>query len=212
MEGWWRSENTYLDAAMDYKERAYSGLVHVEIDGGRFRETEYKFYSPGKLAQQYARGQLADGEGLETVTTFEGQVVDAAGTVRLARSDGGDPGRGATQIQVLTPDTGVRVTANPASGVDSYRMFMFMPTPDKRYRTNFGLVSDRTGPGAANALPGARFGDLRGFQLFRDDRIAAGEVAAWQARFRERHQVRAIMQSGPDGATTLRRLDATGHR
>ena len=30
--GWWQSENTYFDGALNYNIRSYNSLVHVEID------------------------------------------------------------------------------------------------------------------------------------------------------------------------------------
>lgn len=200
MAGWWRAENTYMDGALNYNIRAYNSLVYVELDGRRYRETEYKFYPPGKLALQAGRGQITASEGIETVTVTRGEMVDEPGTVRLE-------GEGDTVIRVLGPDTGVRVTGNAATGVDTYRMFIFSPAAGKRYRSNFGIVSDRTGAGAANAAPGARLGDLRGFSLFREDRIATTEVDAWRREFRARNTVRAIAEADAGGKVTVRRLD-----
>lgn len=200
MEGWWRAENTYFDGALNYNQRSYSSLVRVELHGRRYRETEYKFYPPGKLAQQAGRGRLPADAGIETVTILEGDLVDATGKVRLL----GDQN---TSMQALSDDTGVRVTANPASGVDTYRMFIFAVAPDKRYRSNFGIVSDVQGAGAANALPGAALGDLRGYSLFREDRIAPGEFDAWRQRFRVRHHVQWIAEAGPEGDVKVRQLD-----
>jgi hypothetical protein len=208
MAGWWRAENTYMDGTLDYNIRSYNSLVHVELDGRDYRETEYKFYAPSKLAQQIGQGRLGPDEGIETVTVVVGTLADAVGTVRqtgLTPSASADDG---TYLAVLNADTGVRVTPNAKTGVDTYRMLIFAPTPDKRYRANFGLVSDRTGPGAANALPGAKPGDLRGFSLFREDRIAAGEVDDWRARFRARNKVAAVVEAGPDGTPRVRRLAA----
>lgn len=200
MDGWWRAENTYFDGALNYNERSYSSLVRVELIGRRYRETEYKFYPPGKLAQQAGRGQLPADAGIETVTILEGELADASGTVKLS-------GAGNSSIQMLSPDTGVRVTANPVSGVDTYRMFIFSVAPDKRYRSNFGIVSDVQGAGAANALPGSVLGDLRGFSLFREDRIAPLEFDIWRQRFRVRHTIRAIAEAGPEGDVRIRRMD-----
>ena len=200
MAGWWRAENTYFDGALNYNVRSYSSLVHVELIGRRYRETEYKFYPPGKLAQQAGRGELPSGDGIETVTVLEGELVDSSGRVQL----GSDPD---TRIDVQGADTGVRVTTNPVTGIDTYRMYIFSPAPNKRYRSNFGLVSDRVGAGAANALPGAEPGDLRGYSLFREDRIDADEFTSWRQRFRVRHLVRAIAEAGPEGGVILRRLD-----
>lgn len=200
MSGWWRAENTYFDGALNYNVRSYSSLVHVELIGRRYRETEYKFYPPGKLAQQAGRGKLPTDDGIETVTVLEGDLVDASGRVQLAAD-------AHTRIDIQSADTGVRVTANPATGLDTYRMYIFSPAPNKRYRSNFGLVSDQAGAGAVNASPGAEPGDLRGYSLFREDRIEPGDFETWRQRFRVRHQVRAIAEAGPDGRVQVRRLD-----
>ena len=200
MQGWWLAENTYFDGKLDYNERAYGSLVHIELDGQRMRETEYKFYPAGKLAQQAGRGQIGAEDGIETVTVLEGRQVDARGQVRFTS----DP---ATRIDVLTDDTAVRVTANAATGVDTYRMYIFTPAPDRRYRSNFGIVSDSQGAGAANALPGAERGDLRGYSLFREQRIAATDFERQRRQLRDRFGVRAIAEAGPDGHLIVRRLD-----
>jgi hypothetical protein len=100
----------------------------------------------------------------------------------------------------------VRVTPNAKTNVDTYRMYIALPVPDKRYRTNFGLVSDTAGAGAANAAPDAKLGDLRGFSLFREDRIAPAEAENWRARFRAKNKVAAIVEAGADGKPAVRRL------
>jgi hypothetical protein len=205
MSGWWRAENTYMDSDLNYNIRSYNSLIHIELIGRTYRETEYKFYSPSKLAMGTARGQISAEEGVETVSVITAELIDEKGTIKLTGMAPAGPTDEATIIQVLTPDTGVRVTANPKTGTDTYRMFIFAPTPDKRYRSNFGLVSDKTGAGAANAFPDAKMGDLRGFSLFREDRIAAGEFDKWRAEFRTRNKVAAIVEAGPDGKPVVRR-------
>lgn len=205
MEGWWRAENTYMDGALDYNIRSYNSLIHVELRGRTYIETEYKFYPPSKLALQNGRGKTTADEGIETVTIAKGELVDESGTLKITEML---PGGARDEItQVLSKDTAVRVTANPNTGVDTYRMFVFAPSPDKRYRSNFGIVSDSTGSGAANAAPDAKLGDLRGFSLFREDRIASGDVKTWQAAFRAKNQVKAVVEPGPDGKANVRRLD-----
>ncbi|MSO99024.1 MAG: hypothetical protein EXR11_12540 [Rhodospirillaceae bacterium] len=189
MAGWWRAENTHMDGALNYNIRSYNSLLHIELDGREYRETEYKFYSPSKLAQQYGRGKITEDEGIETVSVTTGELIDDKGTVKLISEPG-------TIIQVLNSDTGVRVTSNTKTNVDTYRMFIFAPTPDKRYRSNFGIVSDKAGSGAANATEDAKLGDLRGYSLFREDRIAASEFETWRAEFRMRNKVKAIVETG----------------
>lgn len=206
MAGWWRAESTYMDNALNYKIRSYNSLIHVEFKGRDCIETEYEFYSPSKLAMGTARGQITADEGVETVTVFTGELIDDFGTVKLKGSLPAGPAEDNTTIQVLSPGTGVRVTPNPKSGTDTYRMYIFAPTPDKRYRSNFGLVSDTVGAGAANAAPDAKLDDLRGFSLFREDRIVAAEVDKWHDEFRARNKVAAIAEAGPDGKPVVHRL------
>lgn len=208
--GWWVGESTYLGPNFDYKIRSYQSIVQLEIDGTRFRETEYKFYPPGAMATAYGRGQVRDGEGVETVTVLSGELVDDRGTVRIlsmlpavATASREDEH---TLVRVLGPDTGVRVTPNPRTGVDTYRMFIFVPAPDRRFRSNFGIVSDSAGPGAANALPGAVPGDLRGYSLFREARIAPGEFEQRRRDFRELNAVSAIVEPDAAGRPAARRL------
>lgn len=213
VSGWWRAESTYLDANLDYKIRSYHTIVHVEINGTSYRETEYKFYPPGSMATAYGLGQVRDGEGVETVSILSGELADAAGTVRIVGTSPVGQGEAArreeeqTVVRVLGPDAGVRITPNPVTGVDTYRMFIFLPTPDRRYRSNFGIVSDRTGAGAANAPPGAVFGDLRGYSLFREARIAPGEFERWRAEFRRLNSVSAVVEPDAAGRATVRRLN-----
>lgn len=187
--GWWRAENTYMDRDLNYNIRSYNSVIHVEVDGRTFRETEIKSYAPSKLAVGAGRGKTTADEGVEVVTVSTGTLIDDAGTVRL------DDGEG-TEIRVLTPDTAVRVTPNPRTQVDTYRMYIMLPVPDKRYRTNFGIVSDTTGGGAANAAPDAKFGDLRGFSVFREDRITDGNWQSWRDQFRAKNKVAAVSENG----------------
>jgi len=187
--GWWRAENTYMDKDLNYNIRSYNSVIHVEIDGRTLRETEIKSYAPSKLAMGAGRGKTTAEEGVEVVTVSTGTLVDDAGTVKL------DDGEG-TEIRILTADTAVRVTPNPKTSVDTYRMYIVLPVPDKRYRTNFGIVSDTIGSGAANAAPDAKFGDLRGFSLFREDRIADGDWQKWRGEFRVKNKVAAVSEKG----------------
>ncbi|MDX2225051.1 MAG: hypothetical protein SFV21_20005 [Rhodospirillaceae bacterium] len=205
--GWWRVDNTYFDRNLDYNIRSYNSVIHIEIDGRTYRETEIKSYAPSRLAHYYGRGLTTEAEGVETVTVTTGEMIDDAGTVRIASAASGPGGEGTTEIRVLSADTAVRVTHNAATGFDSYRMFITLPAPNKRHVANYGLVSDTKGPGAANAAPDARMGDLRGFSLFRGDRIAADEAESWRATFRARNLVKAVIEPGPDGKPAGRRID-----
>lgn len=198
--GWWASDNTYFDGALNYNIRAYNSIVHIEIDGRTMRETEYKFFTPGKLAQGYGAGKITADEGIEVVTVTAGEQVNAAGTVRITRisPEVGSPAE--MTVSVLGPDTGVRVIPDASSGVDSYRMFITLPAPDKRYVANFGIVS-KTDP--ANPV----LGDLRGFSLFRGSRIAAADFEKTRTALRERNKVHATLVAGPDNKPQVLRLD-----
>jgi hypothetical protein len=198
--GWWESENTYLDGNLDYNIRSYNSIVHVEVDGRRVRETEYKFYPPGKLAAAYGRGQAGPGEGVEVVTITVGEQLDASGAVRITSVSPAfdDPGR--MIITVLTADTALRTVANAATGIDTYRMFITLPTRDKRYVENLGIISE------PNDAHGA-LGGLRGFSLFRGTRIAEGDFEGRRAALRLRNAVHAVVTAGPDDKPLVRRLD-----
>jgi hypothetical protein len=199
MEGWWRAENTYMDGKLDYNIRSYNSIIHVKLDGDTVTETEYKFYPPSKLALEYGKGQTTADEGIETVSVSVGRLRDAQGTVDLSREQ--------SKVTVLGPDSAVRVTANDKTNVDTYRMYIVAMTPDKRYRSNFGIVSDISGAGAANALPGAELGDLRGFSLFRETRIQPSDFEKLRQDFRVKNNVHAVVETGSDGKPTIRRLD-----
>jgi hypothetical protein len=191
--GWWVSDNTYLDRKMDYNIRTYHSVVHIELDGTRYRETEYKTYPPGPIATWLGKDVTRADEGVELVTVMTGTLVDGAGTVRLSAIG---PAMGqVTELRPLSPDTALRATREAATGLDSYRMFITLPTPERRYLLNLGLVSSNSGPGAANAAPDAEPGDLRGFSIFQGRRIEAGEAETARARFRELHSVGAIVQA-----------------
>lgn len=206
-DGWWVSDNTYFDHDLNYNIRAYNSIVHIELDGRRYRETEIKAYAPSKLATLYGAGRVSDEEGIETVTVTTGELVDEAGTVRFLKVVPDAPGAEATQIRLLTPDTAVRVTTDPLSGFDTYRMFITLPAPDRRYIANFGLFSTAPDTASRNAGSEPAVGDLRGFSLFRGRRIAAGEAEKWRQEFRVRNRVAAVVEAGMDGAAVIRRLD-----
>jgi hypothetical protein len=197
--GWWRSDNTYFNGMLDYNIRAYNSIVHVVVDGRRITETEYKFYAPSKLALQNGRGKTTAEEGVEVVTVTTYERTDAKGDVRLTAAAPGAGRAEPTRIDVLTADTAVRVTAAPGDPVDTYRMVITQPTPDKRYKANFGIVSAAGGD--------APLGDLRGFSLFRETRIAEKDFAAVRAEFRAKNRVRAVVTAGPDNAPRVDRLD-----
>jgi pimeloyl-ACP methyl ester carboxylesterase len=198
--GFWQSDNTYLDGAMNYKERAYQSIVEVALEGRRVRETEYKFYAPGKLAMAAGRGETKAGEGIEVVTTTLGELIDSSGTMRVTRVSPQQGPAAAMTISVLGRDTALLTVADPGGRADPYRIFITLPTRDKRHIANFGLVSRI---GDAQGAPG----DLRGFSLFRGTRFAPEEFERRRAELRQRNSVVAIVEAGPDEQAVVRRLD-----
>jgi len=198
--GWWQSDNTYLDGAMNYNERAYNSIVEIVLDGRQVRETEYKFYAPGKLATAIGQGRTTAQEGIEVVTTTIAEQVDASGTVRVTRVTPPQGGVEDMSVTILNRDTALRTVAGARSGVDTYRMFITLPAPDKRYVANFGIISNSGDEHGA-------LGDLRGFSLFRGTRFAPAEFARRRADLRLRNAVHAIVEAGPDGKAVVTRLD-----
>ena len=83
-----------------------------------------------------------------TVITYE--KADNVGTVRQGRTVGATPsGEAATTIRILNADTAQRVSREPGATTDLYRMLISMPTPDKRYIANYGIVTKVAGAAAA---------------------------------------------------------------
>lgn len=198
--GFWQSDNTYFDGAMNYNERAYNSIVEVALEGRQFRETEYKFYAPGTLATAVGQGRTKAGEGIEVVTTTLGELIDSSGTVRVTRVTAQQASAAVMTISVLGRDSALRTVPDPGGGADQYRMFITLPARDKRHIANFGLVS---GSSDAQHAPG----DLRGFSVFRGTRFAPAEFERRRAELRQRNSVRAIVEAGPDGQAVIRRLD-----
>ena len=202
--GWWQSENTYFDRNLDVRIPSFSSLVHIELDGRTFRQTERRAFSPGEVAMRVGRGLTTTGEGIETVTVTVGELVDQAGTVRITQLQPTMASEGLTEIRVLERDTAVRVTHDASTGLDTYRIFITLPTPERRYIANFGLVSR---PGLPNAADDAESGDLRGFSLYRAERVESAEAGRWLAILRERHKVAAVVETDARGETSVKRLD-----
>ena len=108
-----------------------------------------------------------------------------------------------TTISVLNADTGMRVTPDPATKVDNYRMMITQPTPDKRYKANFGIVSATGGdPAHAGAV-----GDLRGFSLFRETRIPADQFDRLRRELRAKNNVHGLVTAGPDNTPRAERVE-----
>jgi hypothetical protein len=200
MSGLWASENTYFTADMDYTIRTYNSLVRIELNGTTFRETEHRFYPSGIATSRYGQGLMGPDEGIELIITRTGELLDAAGTLGNIRADhSSGPFNPESVYRVLSADDGVRVTPNPETGVDYYRMYFNFTTPDHRFRSNFGLVYD-----SADDV-----GALRAFILYRDKRVDEAGFAAKRAEFRARNNVKVISIADPDnpGESRLSRLD-----
>ena len=197
--GWWRSDNTYFDPDLNYNIRSYNSVIHIEIDGRTYRETEYKSYAPSQLAFRRGGGLITEEEGIEAVTVSIGELVDDTGTVRIIETQPAIPGTALTEIRILDATNAMRVTIDPETGLEAYRMMVSLPVPDKRYISNYGLVSATDGAAAP--------GDLRGFSVFRGTRIPDAEAATWRARYQAQNKVAAVIAPKPDGSAGITRLD-----
>lgn len=200
MAGWWASENTYFTADMDYTVRGYNSLVHIELDGPKFTEREHRFYPAGIATTRYGQGLMGPDEGIELVIVTTGELIDDKGTlgnIRMDHSSG--PFDPAVTYNVLGAEDGVRVRPNAETGIDTYRMYFNFTTPDRRFRSNFGLIYGE----------GEDDGGLRAFILYRDKRMQRSDFAAKRAEFRARHNVQVISRADPDnpGKSKVTRLD-----
>jgi hypothetical protein len=201
--GCWTSENSYFNPQMDYNLKSYASILCVRIEGDTMQETEIKYYPASAMASGYAGGLLRAGEGVEVVNMAEGRREDEVGRVRLTRSV---PvfGQSAetTEIVPLSDDTAMRQTRVAGEAHDNYRMIVTLPAPDRRYRLNLGLVSAPGGEAVA--------GDLRGFSIFRERRIAEAEVAGLRAALRQRFAVGVVVRADSEGAPMRVRVEADG--
>ncbi len=200
MSGWWTSDNTYFTSDMDYTVRAYNSLVHIELDGTEFRESEHRFYPAGIATSRYGKGLMGPGEGIELVVITTGDLIDDQGTLGNIQTDhAGGPSDPAVVYNIQSDNDGVRLKPNPKTGVDSYRMYFNFTTPNHRFRSNFGIVYDEA----------EDVGALRAFILYRDKRIERSDFKAKRDAFRQRHNVKVMSVADPDnpGQSLVTRLD-----
>ena len=200
MEGVWESENTYFDSNMDYQVRSYSSLVHIELDGRVFRETEYRFYPAGLSTSRYGQGLMKPGEGVELVVNTTAELIDNNGTLgNIVIDHAGSSGGPNAAYRMLGDNDGVRTNTNPKTGVDQYRMYFNFTTPDRRFRSNFGLHGDDP----------QNLGGLRAFILYRDHRVDPSEFETRRAALREKHNVKVISVADldPNKRSLVTRLD-----
>ncbi|MDG2318658.1 MAG: hypothetical protein P8L79_00205 [Rhodospirillaceae bacterium] len=200
MEGYWESENTYFDANMDYQVRSYSSLVHVELNGHNYHETEHRFYPAGLSTSRYGKGLMQPGEGIELVVTTTGKLIDDAGTLGNIYIDhAGSSGGPNVAYHMLGENDAVRTNTIPETGVDNYRMYFNFTTPDRRFRSNFGLLGNDK----------ENLGGLRAFILYRDHRIDSANFENRRAAIREQHKVKVISRAHTDGTrqSMVTRLD-----
>ncbi len=189
MEGWWESENTYFDSNMEYQVRSYSSLVHIELDGRTFRETEHRFYPAGLSTTRYGQGLMAPGEGVELVVKTTAVLIDDRGTLGNIVIDHAGSSQGPNAVYLmLGRNDGVRLNTNPDTGVDNYRMYFNFTTSDRRFRTNFGLLGDDE----------KNLGGLRAFILYRDHRIDPAAFEVRRAALRKKYNVKVISVANPD--------------
>lgn len=200
MSGWWESDNTYMDSGMDYLIRSYSSLVHIELVGNQFHETEHRLYPAGLGASRYGKGLEKPGEGVEVVVTTTGELIDDSGSLGNIFMDHSASSSGPNVVyRMLSDNDGVRLNTNPDTGVDAYRMYFTFTTADRRLRSNVGLYSKAD----------EDLGSLRAFILYRDRRIAPSTFEARRAALRKKHNVKVLSVADPDnpGQSLVNRLD-----
>ena len=189
MAGWWESDNTYMDSDLNYLVRSYNSLVHIQLVGRRFHETEYRFYPAGLGASRYGKGLEKPGEGIELVVTTTGELIDDSGTLGNILMDHSASSTGPNVLyRMLSDNDGVRLNTNPKTGVDNYRMYFNFVTPDRRLRSNVGLYSEND----------ENLGGLRAFILYRDRRIDPATFATRRASLRKKHNVKLMSVADPD--------------
>lgn len=199
--GWWASDNTYLDGALQQKIPAYQSLVHIEVDDARITETSFRFYPAGEASHYYGRGQLGADRGIELVTVMQMEVIDSKGTAEtVAVTPAPTAQPPAMTTTPLAPTLALQRTADPDSGRENYHTVITMPTPDRRYTAMWGV---KTGLENADVKPG----DLRALALYAGRRIAASEVEALRARFRAANAVGAVVTGEETGEATIEMLD-----
>lgn len=200
MSGWWASENTYFDSDMDYTVRAYNSLVHIELDGKTFTESEHRFYPAGIATTRYGEGLMGPGEGVELVIITTGELIDDQGTLGKVRMDhSSGPFDPTVTYNVLSDNDGVRVRPNAKTGIDTYRMYFNFTTPNHRFRSNLGLLYE----------DGEDIGGFRAFILYRDKRIQRSDFKAMRAEYRARHNVKVLRIADPNnpGKALVTRLE-----
>jgi len=200
MAGWWESDNTYVDADMNYLVRSYNSLIHIKLDGRIYRETEHRFYPAGQATGRYGNGLMGPGEGIEVIVKYTGKLIDDAGTVGMVRADHtGRSWPSDVTYHMLSRNDAVRINTNKLTKLDSYRFYINVVTPDRRYRSNFGLISD----GEEN------LGGLRAFILYRDRRIDSSTFDTRRSALRQKHVVKVLSVADPDnqGRSLVARLD-----
>jgi hypothetical protein len=199
MSGWWASDNTYLDSDMNYLIRSYNSLVHIELDGRNFRETEIRIYPAGLGTSRYGKGLEKPGEGIEIVVTTTGELIDDSGSLGKIFMDHSASSSGPNVVyRMLGENDGVRLNTNPKTGVDTYRMYFNFVTSERRLRSNVGLYSE-----------GEDMGGLRAFILYRDRRISSSAFETRRAALRKTHNVKMLSVADPDnpGQSLVTRLD-----
>ncbi len=199
MSGWWESDNTYMDSDMNYLVRSYSSLVHIELDGGNFREVEHRFYPEGLGASRYGKGLEKPGEGIEVVVTTTGQLIDDDGTLGMIRGDHLEAAMNPeNQYRLLSDNDAVRLKPNGETGVDAYRMYFTFVTANRRLRSNVAIHSE-----------GEHIGGLRAFILYRGQRIDPSAFDGRRAALRKEHNVKLLSIADPEnpGQSRVTRLD-----
>lgn len=195
-EGCWLSENHYLNPAMEPNIPTYASVTCITVTASQIIERETKFYPASNLAESYGGDLARDGEGVEVVKVNLATATGADGAVRTTNSGSSQAIAGQLVMTIpVAPDTAMVTIRNQNDYVDHYRMFITLPTKDRRYIVNLGIVGEPSRQGEV--------GDLRGMAIFKQSRIDANDAEPWRNRLRTRFAVGVRVTELEDG-TLLR--------
>ena len=201
MVGVWESDNTYFDSKMNYTIRSYSSLIHIQINGVEYLETEHRFYPDGIASIRYGKGLMQAGEGIELITNYSGALINRSGSMGNTQVDhAGASGGSSVEYKILSDDEAVRTTKDPKSSIDSYRRYTSFITDSQRLRSTIGFyTSDK------DHSPGS----VRAYILHKDHKIKQNDFEQRRKELRQKYNVRVISKAHPDipGASLVKRLD-----
>ena len=199
-EGYWEASNTYFDSDMNYTIRSYSSLILIILNGKKYSETEYRFYPFGIAAERYGKGIVKNGEGIEVIVNYSGQLINDMGSMGFTKADHGGVSSGdRTLYKLLSEKDSLRVNRKKDTRIDSYRLYTTFTSPNHRLRSNFGFYykDNDNDPGS-----------MRAFILSQDHRIKKEDFEARRLFLRKKYNIKNLSYSDPknQGESIVERL------